>query len=235
MFTPVMLLDDNPRRRTHRRKHHRKGVMPAGLKAYWANRRRRKTHKRKVRVGKKRFLMIGPLGKRKKLTSNTHRLTRSTNMPKHRGHKRRFHRNPAFSLKGLAGGLGSQLKVAATGAVGIAANKFLANQVSKLIKIDPRNKQLVELGSALFLFPLLAKVTKVGMLRTAAPIAAASALYDAAKNFLPAAVQAQLSGDEFSLGPAYTTGQQVHGLPATNIDIGLQGDILGMLPVMPLN
>lgn len=110
--------------------------------------------------------------------------------------RRSAKRSGGFSLKGMTGGIGGQLQAAAAGAAGIALNQFLTNQVVKLAKIDPKNRQMVLLGSALFLMPMLGRFAGKfrGMVTTAAQVAAAVAIFEAGKKYLPAPVTAHIAG-----------------------------------------
>lgn len=126
---------------------------------------------------------------------------------KRRKFRRRYRRNPPFKFGGMMGDVGKRLQSSAIGALGIAANKFVANQVAPLLKVPAAQKQLVELGSAIFLMPMLARVTKMKMIGDAATVAGAAAIFDAVKQYLPENIKPMLAGrddlnTDYMLGPA---------------------------------
>lgn len=206
-----ILLLDNPRRKKHRRTSRRKSKkMPASLIAYW--KRKKKNAPTKAKSHRKRHTARKtPAGKRHRpvyygtestvgVRSPFKRLNPSKgNTMRHKKHsrRRRYRHNPPFSVKGIAGNATKGLKAALIGAGAIAANKFVANQIARLSGIATSNKQLVELATALLVLPMAAKVVKMPALGAAANVAASSAIYDAAKKYLPATVQAQLGDYNF--------------------------------------
>jgi len=112
-------------------------------------------------------------------------------------HKRKKHyrRNPP--VRNIVSNIGGQVKPALIGAAAIAVNKFLSNQIASLAKIDATKKNFVEIASAIFLLPLLGKLTKQPMITEGARVAAAVAIFDFVKPQLPATIQAQISGYNF--------------------------------------
>jgi hypothetical protein len=111
-----LLLVSNPKRR----KHKRKGKMPAGLKKYWAARRGRKHAKRKHTRrsrAKRRPAMGYTVGTRKirRRKLNPHR--RYSRRRKNTHHRRHYRRsNP--SLRGITGQIMPTVKAGAWGAAG---------------------------------------------------------------------------------------------------------------------
>lgn len=215
----LVLLDNRPRRRRRAKRNTGRHQRAVG---YWQNKRRR--HRPAKRAGAMR-LVISKIPQSKGTTMAHRKHTRRLR------HHRRFRHNPPAFLKKIGGNIGGKLTGAAGGAVTIAANKFIANKLVSLMGgvtgSGVMNKQLVELASALFLIPPLARATKLRMFEQGAMCAAAVALYDAGKSYLPASVQAQLSGYEFP--------QLTQANPARN-DLGLsipghQGGSYGSLPI----
>lgn len=140
---------------------------------------------------------------------------------KKHGRRRRYRHNP-FSMKKVTGNLGATLKSGALGALAIAANKAISGQANKLLGFaaSDTTKPLVELASAVFLLPMLAKLTKLRGMEQAATAAAAVTIFEVGRSYMPASVKAALSGYQF---PAELT-------PASDT-VQLAGDGDGYLPI----
>lgn len=150
---------------------------------------------------------------------------------KHNKKRRRhvYRRNP-FAIKNIAGNVGGNLRSGLYGAVAIAANKAIANQLYKLISgIYPianntTIRPLVQLGSALFIMPSLAKLTKMKALQDGVTVAAGETIFSLGRTFLPAGMQSALAGYDFPALPDYRPGSNDMGV------LALQGED-GALPI----
>lgn len=124
-----------------------------------------------------------------------------------KGGRRRFRRNPGFSVKGIMGGVKSAAMNAVFGGAAIFANKFIADKGADLLNVSPAVRPYIALGTALFVLPQIAKVARIPNASRAVEIAAAVEVYELGKQYLPAGVQSQFA----PVPPIPTPAQSVLG------------------------
>jgi hypothetical protein len=231
-----LLLLDNPRRKKSRRRKSRK--MPAALLAHFRKMKNApKKKKSKAARRRKAALPSGikhrpvfygtstTIGARSPFKKLNPRKKGTTMKRKHS--RRRYRHNPPFG--GIVKSATSGIKTAAVGALAIAANKFLSTQIARLSGVNTANKQLVELGTALIVLPMAARAVKMPFLAAAANVAAASAIYDAGKKYLPATVTAQLGDYGFPNNIPSVDGGMA-GLAATDDEGFIVDPGISMIP-----
>lgn len=108
----------NPKRRRARKRKSRKGRMPAGLRRYWASRRRgHKVAKRRRRRASRAVIVAPRRRKRRAIHRNPHRRIRRRAVHRNPHRRRRHHMRNPFSVRGLT----HTLMPAAIGAGGAIA------------------------------------------------------------------------------------------------------------------
>lgn len=120
-----LLVVGNPRRR-RRKRGHRKGRMPAGLRRYWAAKRRGhksvRRHRRRrsavARVHRRRRRSSGGRRSAVGYTIGTRRIRRRKLNPHRRRYRLRHRRNPSFSVRGITGQVMPTIKAGGVGALG---------------------------------------------------------------------------------------------------------------------
>jgi hypothetical protein len=113
-----LLLVSNPKRR--KRKGHKKGRMPAGLRKYWAAKRGAKHHKRRAKRRHHVRARRRHSGTRRRAigyTVGTRKIRRRKLNP-HRRHRARHRRHHNPSLRGITGQVMPTVKAGAWGAAG---------------------------------------------------------------------------------------------------------------------
>lgn len=136
--------------------------------------------------------------------------------------RRSYRRNPVFgSPRSIIAGAQSGMFNALKGAGAITVNKAVSTQLARLLRVSPQYKAIVELATAMFGLPMAGRLLRLPFLGTNAHVAASVALFDAAKQYLPAVVQAQLAGYNFPALPDNYAHQRRHLAGASHsIDSG---------------